>query len=464
MAETSPTGGAERPERPAGTERSENGQFSIWQDKLILVGITGSIAAYKAVDLVRRLVERGARVRVLMTPAARHFISPVTLRELSRAPVVTDLFQPEGAGDVVTHVQLGLEADALVIAPASADLIAKMAHGLADDPVSTTYLVVRAPVIIAPAMNFNMYAHPATQENIAKLKARGCLFVGPEEGRLATGHVGRGRFSETDKILAVIEAALRQWPAPGHADPAWQGRKLLVTAGGTREPLDPVRFIGNHSSGKMGLAVAAEAVRRGATVTVVLGTVDDGVRLSFLSEAAAAGAVAAGRQVRGQVEIIPAETAGEMLQAVMDRGLDQDVVVMAAAVADFRPKQYSAEKIKRRGEPGEELTVTLVPNPDILATLGKAKLERGGTKPFLVGFAAESGEAVVKAAAKLARKPGTDLLVANDVSAPGAGFGVDTNIVTLLFPDGSTEAWPLMSKREVAARLLDLIAGRIEQE
>ncbi|MBE3576111.1 MAG: bifunctional phosphopantothenoylcysteine decarboxylase/phosphopantothenate--cysteine ligase CoaBC [Limnochordales bacterium] len=433
-------------------------ESALWRDKLILVGITGSIAAYKAVDLVRRLVERGARVRVLMTSAAQQFISPVTLRELSRAPVVTDLFHPEGAGDVVTHVQLGLEADALVIAPASADLIAKLAHGLADDPISTTYLVVRAPVIIAPAMNSNMYSHPATQENIARLKARGCIFVGPEEGRLATGHVGRGRFSETDKILAALEAALRQRAAEGEiSGSAWQGRRVLVTAGGTREPLDPVRYIGNRSSGKMGLAIAAEAVRRGAAVTVVLGTVDPKVYESFLNEVTPAGG-----QGQNQVEIVRAETAEEMLQAVMACGLEQDVVVMAAAVADFRPKQYSEEKIKRRGDPDEELTLTLVPNPDILATLGRAKLERGSNRPFLVGFAAESGEAVSRATAKLARKPGTDLLVANDVSTPGAGFGVDTNIVTLLFPDGTTEAWPLMTKREIAARLLDLIAQRIE--
>lgn len=461
--------------------------LNIWEGKLIVVGITGSIAAYKAVDLVRRLVERGARVRVLMTAAAERFISPVTLRELSRAPVVTDLFAPETAGDVITHVQLGLEAAAFVVAPASADMIGKMANGLADDPVSTTYLVTRAPVIIAPAMNSNMYTHPAVQANIARLRSLGCIFVGPEEGRLASGHRGPGRFSETEKILAAVEQALREReerrggpaggaPVGGTAAVApWAGRKVLVTAGGTREPLDPVRFIGNRSSGKMGLAVAAEALRRGAQVTVVMGTVDEAVKERFLAAARAASPA-----------VVEVERAQEMLRVVMDSGLDQDVVVMAAAVADFRPKTYSVEKIKRvrsgsgtgggvsggdgagsghgvdGGDPGrqETLVVELVPNPDILATLGRAKVERGMPKPILVGFAAESGDLVSRAREKLARKPGLDLLVANDVRQPGSGFGSDTNAVTVLYPDGRVEPWPLMTKDEVARKLCDLIQDR----
>ena len=388
--------------------------------KRILLGVTGSIAVYKAVELLRELVKREAEVQVVMTEAATRFVAPLSFETLSRQPVLLDMFTL-AYGSQIGHIAATARADLFVIAPATANTIAKLAHGLADDFLTNIYLASRCPVLVAPAMDSDMYQHAAVQENLARLRERGIHVVGPASGELASGLVGPGRLVEPAEIVAAIEKLL----APS-GDLA--GEVVLVTAGPTREPLDPVRYISNRSSGKMGYAVAEAAARRGARVILVSGpTALDPPR---------------------EAQVVHVETAQEMYEAVFARLEPVTVVIKAAAVADYRPKQVAREKIKKDERVPE---VTLESTPDILAEVGKRKGRR-----ILVGFAAETHDLVANARKKLQRK-NLDLMVANDVSQPGAGFDADTNVVKILDAKGGVEELPLLPKPAVADRILDRV-------
>ncbi len=377
----------------------------------ILLGVAGGISAYKVVFLARRLVEEGADVRVVMTDAAQQFVGVQTFAAVTGNRVYTELF-----GAISPHTELGQWAEAIVVAPATATTIAKAATGLGDDLLSATLLATRAPVLFAPAMHTEMWENPATRRNVVTLRDDGCRFVGPASGPLAGGDVGEGRMAEPEEILVALAAML---------EPGLQGWRLLVTAGGTREPIDPVRFIGNRSSGKMGYAIALAAARRGAEVVLVS---------------------ASALPVPPGVTLVPVETAEQMAGAVGREAGTCDVVIMAAAVADFRPAAPQPTKLRRAdGPPRLELEPTI----DILGELASGD----GDRPFLVGFAAEAGP-TDGARAKAAR---ADLTVANDVTAAGSGFGTDTNQVTIFDAQGNAEQWPLLSKDEVAGRLLDII-------
>lgn len=398
----------------------------MWQGKRVVVGITGGIAAYKAAELVSRLRQEEAKVQVVMTRAAGEFITPLTLATLAGGPVWQGMFAP-GAG--VAHIELAQTAELVLIVPATADIIARLAAGLADELLCALVLATRAPVLLAPSMNANMYTHPVTQANLARLRELGYHVLEPESGFLACGARGPGRLPAVETILEAAAALLR----PGKR---LEGISVLVTAGGTREYLDPVRFLGNASSGKMGYAVAAEAQRRGATVTLVSGPT--------------ALAPPPG------VEVIAVESAAEMYEAVLARAGTARVIVKAAAVADFRPKERAPVKIKKAGGPP---VIELEPTPDILGELGRLKRP----EQILVGFAAETENAVEHAREKLVAK-NLDLMVVNDVTRPGAGFGGDTNIVTFLFRDGQVEELPRLTKAEVARRLWDAIVGLLEHK
>ena len=382
----------------------------------VLVGVTGSIAAYRAAEVVRGLAREGAETRVVMTAAARRFVSPVTFATLSGHPVATRLF---GGGPV--HIELARFAEAVVVVPATANILGKVANGIADDLLSTVLLACTGPVLFCPAMNASMYRHPAVQANIGRLKEMGYHFAEPGTGALACGEEGPGRLAEPEAILEHVRILL------GPKDLA--GLTVLVTAGPTREPLDPVRYISNRSSGKMGYAVARAAWERGAQVVLVSGPT----------------ALAA----PGGFRLQRVETADEMYEAVMVHFPDCDVLVMAAAVADFRPAAKTESKIKKDG--GKGLVLDLVPTRDILAAAAKIK-----TRQVIVGFAAETERLAEMAVAK-ARAKGCDLVVANDVTLPGAGFESDTNQVIFAFPDGRTQPLPLMDKYALAHRILDEI-------
>jgi phosphopantothenoylcysteine decarboxylase/phosphopantothenate--cysteine ligase len=384
----------------------------------IVLGVTGGIAAYKAIEVCRRLVDAGAHVVPVMTAAAERFVGRTTLSALASEPVQTSLWDGPTA---IPHTRLGQEADLVVVAPATARLISAYATGLATDLLTNTLLATRAPVIICPAMHTEMWEHPAVAENIAILRRRGVHVVEPAVGRLAGGDVGAGRLADPADIVATAERVL------GPADLA--GVSMLVTAGGTREPIDAVRVIANRSSGKQGYAIAAEAAARGARV-VLVSTVD--------------------LPVPAGVEIASVETAEQMQAAIAARA-GTDVVVMAAAVADFRPKQAATGKLKKHEGTPE---IVLEPTPDILAGLGAAK--RAGQ--VLVGFAAETDDLLANARAKLDAKR-LDLIVANDVSAPGAGFGHDTNAVVLLRAGAEPSTVPLRDKRAIAAAVVDAIVA-----
>ncbi len=389
----------------------------------VLLAVSGGIAAYKVPELVRLLDGAGLAVRCALTEAAVRFVSPLVLQTLTREPVRSDLLDPGEEGQI-GHIDLADQADIVVVAPATANLLARMASGLADDLVSTLLLATRAPVLVAPAMNVNMWEHPATRANVATLRERGVHFVGPDAGALACGWEGAGRMAEPAAIAAALERLL------GPASLA--GERVVISAGGTREPIDAVRAIVNRSSGKMGFALAAEAARRGAQVLLVAGP-------SALPTPAG-------------VERIDVETALEMRSAVEAAFARASVAIMAAAVADFRPAAPLAGKLKKEDLPdGAGLELSLVRNPDILAELARERGDR-----VVVGFAAESEDVIPAARRKLARK-GCDLLVANDVSRPDAGFESDQNAVVLLTPDGDVEELPLLDKREVAARIWDRI-------
>jgi phosphopantothenoylcysteine decarboxylase/phosphopantothenate--cysteine ligase len=391
----------------------------------VLLAVTGGIAAYKAPELVRALVRAGHAVRCAVTRNAERFVAPLVLQTLSGESVRSDLFDPEQEGRI-DHIALADWAEVVVVAPATADVLAKMAHGVADDLVTTLLLATRAPVVAAPAMNVNMWEHPATRANVALLRARGVRLVGPEAGALACGWEGLGRMSEPAAIAAEVERAL--------AAPTLAGEVVVVTAGGTREPLDPVRVLANRSSGKMGFEIAAEAARRGAEVVLVAGP--------------------ASLPTPAGVRRVDVETALEMRDAVRAELGRCSVFVAAAAVADFRPAMASKQKIKKEALGDDAgMVVELVRNPDILAEVGSAP-DRG--RRLVVGFAAESEDVIANARRKLEKK-GCDLVVANDVARRDAGFDVDTNAVHFVWPDRAPETLPLLPKREVAARLLDRV-------
>lgn len=381
----------------------------------IILGVSGGVAAYKAAYLARRLGEAGAVVRCVMTEAAQQFIGAQTLAAITGDHPVIGFFDE---AEVSPHTELGQWADAMVIAPATAATLSKLASGLSDNALIATALASQVPIVVAPAMHTEMWSNPATQRNMATLIQDGVAVVGPVAGPLAGGDVGLGRMAEPEEILAAVTATL-------NGDLV--GWRVLVTAGGTREAIDPVRYVGNRSSGKMGNAIATEAAARGAEVTLV---------------------TTAPAPTQGNIEVIRVETAQEMAEAVWERGGAVDVAVMTAAVADFRPKSPEESKLRRADGPP---AIDLEPTPDILA--GIAALE---VRPFLVGFAAETGS--LDGARHKATTKGVDLLVANDVAKPGSGFATETNEVTVYSPDGSAEQWPLLSKTEVAQRLWDRIA------
>ncbi len=393
--------------------------------KHIILGITGGIAAYKSVSLLRLFVKAGAEVQVVITPAGKEFITPVTLSALSGRPVISEFFTAN-TGQWNSHVDIGLWADAMVIAPATASTIAKMACGVADNMLVTTYLSAKAPVFVAPAMDLDMMAHPTTQRNIGLLRSYGNHIIDSRAGELASHLVGKGRMAEPEEILEAVDAFF-------DASASMKGLKVMITAGPTYEKIDPVRFIGNYSSGKMGYAIADEAARRGAEVTVVSGPVsvvpsEPGVR------------------------VIKVESTREMMEAAEREFAGADVAVMAAAVADYAPAEPAPGKIKREG--GEPPVIRLVKNPDIAAALGERK--RPGQT--LVGFALETDHEMDNAADKMKRKH-LDMIVLNSLRDKGAGFGTDTNLVTILSADGRTTRYDLKSKREVACDILDQICA-----
>ena len=391
------------------------------QGKEIVLGVTGGIAAYKAVELLRLLTKAGANVHVIMTKGAMEFVTPLTFQTLSMNPVSTSLFNLISEREI-GHIALADRADLVIIAPATANIIGKLANGIADDMLTTTVMATKAPVLIAPAMNVNMYQNIAYKENEARLRERGLLFVEPATGMLACGWEGEGKLQEPPVIFEEALAAL--------APKDLAGERVLVTAGPTREELDPVRFLSNHSSGKMGYAIARAARRRGAEVTLVTGP-------TCLDEPYGV--------IMAQVV-----SAGEMRETVLAKAAGSTIIIKSAAVADYRPAVRAEAKIKKNAAP---LSLELVKNPDILAELGRTK---GGR--FLVGFAAETGNLLTSAGKKLAEK-NLDMVVANDISQPGAGFDVDTNIAKLLFREGRVEELPIMGKEELADVILDRVVA-----
>ena len=435
------------------------------EGRLIGLGVTGSIAAYKAVELLRLLRAEGADVSVMLTPSAARFVGPLSFAALSRHPVETELLElmPDGS---IGHIVVGDSADAIVVAPATAHWLGAMANGLAADVVTATCLATSAPVVVAPAMDGDMWTHPATVANVARLRTFGYAIVEPDAGPLASGQSGVGRLAELPAIVDAVVAAVADRPvrtpdpaarppiAAPSRDADLSGRHILVTAGGTREAIDPVRFIGNHSTGKMGAAIAEAALDRGAQVTIVAANIE--VDLP-------PGAIV--------VRVVStADLRAALLRALQapDGAAGFDALVMAAAVADFRPTAPAEAKLSRASD---GLTLQLEATPDLLAEIARIAhgLDSDGAptrrplapRPVLVGFAAETGS-LDRAADKLLRK-GVDLLVANDVAEQGSGFGTDTNRVSILAADGSREDLPLQSKRAVAERLLDLVAGALDE-
>ncbi len=394
--------------------------------KHIILGITGGIAAYKSVQLLRLLVKSGAEVQVVITPAGKEFITPVTLSALSGKPVISEFFTAN-TGQWNSHVDIGLWADLMVIAPATASTIAKMATGVADNMLVTTYLSAKAPVFVAPAMDLDMMAHPSTTRNLQQLRADGVHVIESATGELASHLVGKGRMAEPQEIHDAIAAFFAS-----RDDSALAGRRMLVTAGPTYEKIDPVRFIGNYSTGKMGYAIADEGARRGMKVTVV------------------SGPVSVVPQEPG-VEVIRVESAREMLAECRRLFPEQDVAVMCAAVADYAPAETADRKIKR--EHDDVPVIRLVKNPDIAAALGAEK--KPGQR--LIGFALETDNALANAREKLSRK-NLDMIILNSLADPGADFGTDTNKVTVIRADGAAEELPLMPKRDVAAAILDRLS------
>lgn len=389
-------------------------------NKTVVLGVTGGIAVYKACDLVSSLRKLGIEVHVIMTKSASEFVTPMTFQTMSQNFVTLDMFEEPKTWDV-EHIALAKKADVFVVAPATANIIGKMANGIADDMLSTTLMATRAPILVAPAMNTNMYSHPLTQENINKLERLGYKFVEPASGRLACGDEGKGKLAPVEEILKEILKLLN----PRQKD--LEGKKVLITAGPTMESLDPVRFLTNRSSGKMGYAIAKAAVARGAKVTLVSGKTNQTPPV-------------------GLDQFIPIESAVDMYNAVMENLESSDIIIKSAAVADYRPKNVSDKKIKKTDG---DLVIELERNPDILMEVGKKK----GSK-VLVGFAAETND-LIENASKKVQKKNLDFIVANDLTKEGAGFGVDTNIVKILHREGKIEELPIMEKEALADEILD---------
>lgn len=392
--------------------------------KTIVLGVTGGIAAYKAVSLCSALVQAGAEVRVIMTESATKFVTPLTFQVISRQSVMVDTFDERDASKVA-HIDLADRADLVVIAPATGNIIAKMAYGLADDMLSTTLLATTAPIMVAPAMNVHMYAHTAVQQNMNILRERGVRFIEPGEGQLACGYVGKGRLAEPEEIMNIVQSYFAD-------QQALTGKRLIITAGGTIERIDPVRYLSNDSSGKMGFAIAQAAKDMGAQVTLIAANTK--------------------LPTPAGVQVIPVVSAQDMYDAVMERLDDSDVVIKAAAVADYRPDVQADQKIKKHED---TMTITLQKTQDILMEIGKRK-----TKQFVVGFAAETDNVERNALDKLKRKA-CDLIVANDVSIAGSGFGSEMNTVSFYDANGLIEALPAQAKTSIAVRLLQLITTRI---
>ena len=393
----------------------------------IILGVSGSVAAYKAVDLASRLTQQGALVDAVLTAAATRFVSALTFRSVTGRTAHADLWSEEAH---VLHVGLGHGADVLVVAPATADVLAKLAHGLADDLLTVTALAAPGPLVLCPAMDAGMWDHPATRANVQTLRSRGAIFIGPDEGRMASGLAGPGRFVEPEEIVERLRTVLG-------ANGALAGRTVVVSAGPTREPVDPVRFVGNRSSGRQGFAIARAALDRGARVVLVAGPTDL-------------------RTPAGAVRL-DVTTAAEMHAEVLAAAAKADALVMAAAVADFAPETPADAKLKKGSR--DRLTLRLAPTADILAAVA-ARRRKTKRPSVLVGFAAETGDPASEARRKLAAK-GLDLVVANDVTAPGAGFEGETNLVVLFGADGTEEKLPLMSKDDVAEAVMDRVAHRL---
>jgi phosphopantothenoylcysteine decarboxylase/phosphopantothenate--cysteine ligase len=408
----------------AGGRRERVGGGGALRGKRIVLGVSGGIAAYKTPELVRALVKRGAHVDVVMSANASRFVAPLALQAVSRSPVLEDVFDRRGRAEV-KHIALADEADLAILAPATANVLAKLAAGMADDLLTTVVLATRAPILVAPAMNVHMWENASCQENIQKLRSRGFHFIDPESGELACGYEGKGRLAEVSAIVEEIRAIL--------SPRDFSGETVLITAGPTEESIDPVRFITNRSSGKMGFALAHAALRRGAEVILISGptALPPPPRVKFIS----------------------VRSTAQMREAVLTNLENASILMMAAAVSDYRPRQPSARKIKKSEA---EMVLTLERNPDILAEAGKQKGHR-----ILVGFAAETENLLRNAGGKLKEK-NLDLIVANDVTLPGAGFEVDTNIVKILDRSRKVEELPLMTKEELADRILDRVA-RLKQ-
>lgn len=398
-------------------------------DKNVLLAVSGGIAAYKAAELCRLLVRVGASVRVMMTEAARQFVGETTFAALSGHPVASDLFDPLQE-ETIGHIRLADQADLIIAAPATADLLARFANGLANDLVTTVYLAHHGPVLLAPAMNVRMWQHPATRRNIEVLRERGHVIVGPDEGEMACGHHGAGRMAEPSQIVEATAHCLSVHDLCG--------RRVLVSAGPTHESIDPVRFVGNRSSGKMGYALAAEAAARGGQVVVVSGP-------SSLS-------------APHGVDRIEVTTAEQMAEAVLGRAEGCDLVVMAAAVADYRPAAVAQQKIKKESW-GDSATLSLERTTDILAQLGQRRTAQKGRGPLLVGFAAETGKPPAEWVRRKLHDKGCDLLVVNDVADPNAGFDVSTNRAVIHDPEGGAAPLDLMSKRELASCIVDRVVA-----
>ena len=399
------------------------------QGKNIVLGITGGIAAYKSVMLLRLLIKAGAQVQVVMTPNAKEFVTPVTFSSLSGKPVVSKFFTAN-TGEWHSHVDLGLWADLMVVAPATASTLAKMANGIADNMLVTTYLSAKEDVMVAPAMDLDMWKHPSTQRNLRQLMADGVMVIAPGSGQLASGLEGKGRMAEPEEILAEIENYFNR-------NKDLQGKKALVTAGPTYENIDPVRFIGNYSSGKMGFEIAAELAARGAEVTLI------------------AGPVALETPARGEIKRINVTSAEEMYDAAKKNFEDKDIAIFAAAVADYAPETFHTHKIKRENE--EEMVIRLKRNPDIAASLGKMK-----TKQITAGFALETDNEIENARKKLADK-NFDIIILNSLNDAEAGFMKDTNKITIIPREGEEQRFEAKSKKEVARDIVDYFSALLKR-
>lgn len=397
----------------------------------ITVHVTGGIATYKIVSLVRQLQRNGEQVRVAMTAAAAKFVTPITFASLTKHPVLTDLWQPSQQG-IIPHIELADWTDLAIIAPATANIIAKMANGIADDAVSTTLLATQAHKVVIPTMNSHMWTNQASQRNIAQLRSDGVTVIEPATGLLAEGYAGKGRMPEVDEIFAQIMDQLG-----ASTGRSLRGKKILISAGGTREALDPVRFIGNRSSGKMGIALATAAASAGASVTLV------------------AGQTTVALPVNDRINTIRVQSTQELADQIEQNFIKNDVLIMAAAVADFQPAKVATEKIKKTSA-NDDFVLHLKKTPDILKQVAANKQNQ-----FVVGFAAETQQLLENATKKIASKH-ADLLVANNVANADVGFGSDDNEVTILAPGQTPVKWPKMSKQQVASQLIDLIAAKIE--